>query len=470
MSKSSLVRRIEFLEGRLATALNHTACGEADEPEQIPMVSENGFLDLQDPRSYSNGSGRIPTVDYENNENLGYLGPSSGLFIAESVDRIFNNSAGTELLPIEGVHILDEKAQYGNENNFQSLDHSTGTRVFEAYFNNLHVRLPFLDRSEFSELHAKRDTLSGATIEGRLGQFRLYMVYAIGAAICQMTEEYDSISAGRLRELAYRFDPHCGESMPISISSIEARMLSILYRIRFASSVNMWYMICSAMGGCVELGLHRESSYQHLRPHERERRRRLFWSVYLIERYIAWTLGRPFSIAEEEIDVALPCSIDDSIKNDDNIQGAMDHNSTYRRGSRNEGIGKFIALCHLQRIVSQIKARIYRVDMHPASLVSEIAPLMSALQKFKASLQSFDLDERNFVLVHWNNSIRLLLQPFTDILQPQSNFLYVCLSASGQMCQHFKALRQRNFYAHSFLLVNSVFMAGLTMWLVTRFY
>jgi hypothetical protein len=32
------------------------------------------------------------------------------------------------------------------------------------------------------------------------------------------------------------------------------------------------------------------------------------------------------------------------------------------------------------------------------------------------------------------------------------------------MCQYFKALRQRNFYAHSFLLVNSVFVAGLTMW------
>jgi hypothetical protein len=463
MSKSTLVHRIEVLEERLATASNQIGCGEADELERIPIVSEDALLDLQDPRNYSTGSSHFQTVDYENNEKLGYLGPSSGLFIAESVDRIFNSTAGTELLPIEGVHLLADKAQHVGKNNFQSLDQSTGTHVLEAYFNTLHVRLPFLDRTEILELHAKRDELPGATLEGRLGQFNLFMVYAVGAAICQITEEYDSISPGQLRALACRFDPNCGQSTSISISSIEARMLSILYSIRFASSVNMWDMICSAMRICVELGLHREASYQQVRPHERERRRRVFWSVYLIERYIAWTLGRPFSIAEEEIDAGIPCRIDDSIQNDI-IQGVLNHGSTCRMESRNEGIGKFIALCHLQQIVSQIKARIYRADKHPASLVPEIAPLMSALHKYKSSLRSLDLDERNFVLVHWNNSVRLLLQPFLDILLPQSSLLHDCLSASGQMCQYFKALRQRNFYAHSFLLVNSVFVAGLTMW------
>ena len=43
MSKSTLVHRIEVLEERLATASNQIGCGEADELERIPIVSEDAL-------------------------------------------------------------------------------------------------------------------------------------------------------------------------------------------------------------------------------------------------------------------------------------------------------------------------------------------------------------------------------------------------------------------------------------------
>jgi hypothetical protein len=215
----------------------------------------------------------------------------------------------------------------------------------------------------------------------------------------------------------------------------------------------------------LDFGLHRETSYRRLPAHETELRRRLFWSVYIIERYTAWSLGRPFSVAEEEIDTAPPANIDDSITTDSVIEKIL-HNRSVGRGRTHKGtLGRFIASIQLQRIVSQIHTRIYRVDRPISALTSEIAPLMSSLQEFKDTLTALDVDGGDFLHMHWNNSIRILLQPFLSLLHPQDSLIGTCLFASGQMCQFFKKLRQRESSSgSSFLLVNSVFMAGLTMW------
>jgi len=65
--------------------------------------------------------------------------------------------------------------------------------------------------------------------------------------------------------------------------------------------------------------------------------------------------------------------------------------------------------------------------------------------------------------MHYYKAIRLLLQPFLMILPPSDDRIALCLQASGQICQIFKRLHQRDSYGHSFIALHSVFIAGVTM-------
>ncbi|KAJ5660118.1 hypothetical protein N7507_006569 [Penicillium longicatenatum] len=462
MSKEALAHQIENLEAQLAVALDNNASTGHNEPSPSDVTSRQRHRRDAAHNDHLHGVIRFLTLGHGTNEEQAYLGPSSGVSIVENVSRLVRDAAGAKLLPIDNsMQQPEASVESSGETKAAPPDDLTGSKILDAYFNNMHVRLPFLDRCEILDLHAMRHRALGNTPGEQFGQFKLFMVYAIGAAILQVTETYKTTPPNIFLVTALGFDPTLRES--ISIASIEAMLLLVLYNLRTTSNSSVWYMIGLAMRTCVDFGLHREARYQRLRPHEAQLRRRLFWSVYITERYTAWSLGRPFSIPEEEIDAEPPFNIDDSINSDEIIEQIVNNHSDTPAQQQSAIMGKFIATIRLKRIVSQIHARVYRVDKHISTLLPEITPLMSALQEFKRTLSSLDLASGDFVHMHWNNAIRMLLQPFLSTLPPQNEFISTCLHASGQMCQFFKKIRQRDSSGHSFLLVNSVFMAGLTM-------
>jgi hypothetical protein len=53
------------------------------------------------------------------------------------------------------------------------------------------------------------------------------------------------------------------------------------------------------------MGLHCDQTLQDLSSEQVERRKRLFFSVYMMDRLVSITLGRPFAIHEDDIDVAV---------------------------------------------------------------------------------------------------------------------------------------------------------------------
>jgi hypothetical protein len=448
MSKGALAQRIEILEAQLAAALGGAEPSTAESPESDTN------------KSHLHGVVRFLILGSEENKEPHYLGPSSGLSIAECLSRIVHNAVGSKLLPINASNQPD--SMVGSQSKVAPPDDKIGDQILDAYFKNMHIRLPFLDHSEILHLHANRHQSPGPSPQEQFGRFKIFMVYAIGAAILQMTETYDSTPPNDFLVTALQFDPTLRESL--SITSIEAMMLLVLYNLRSSSNSSVWYMIGLAMRICVDFGFHREARYQNLSPREAQLRRRLFWSVYIIERYTAWSLGRPFSIAEEEVDAEPPSNMNDTLNGGEGMHKILHSPLMTPEIARKPTLGRFIASIQLQRIVSQIHRRIYRVDKTVSILVPEIAPLMASLEDFKQSLHSLDLGDGDFVRMHWNNAIRSLLQPFLNILHPQDKLIGTCLSASGQMCQFFKRLRQRDSSGYLFLLVNSVFMAGLTMW------
>jgi len=204
------------------------------------------------------------------------------------------------------------------------------------------------------------------------------------------------------------------------VHNIEAMVLLVLYHLRSASNHGIWYMIGLAMRTCIDLGLHRrgrdegkKTRDQHGRI-ELEMRRRLFWTIYVLERVIAISLGRPFSIPDRQIDVDLP---DEFFNTDMQPEGGRTGNgggvgspsdvlyplhlgndsSTARtpahRGNSNsknvkqkkrwEPATLFVLLIRVRRLESRTQYSIYRADKPLSSLMSKVEPIYQELEKWR---------------------------------------------------------------------------------------
>ncbi|KAE8380245.1 fungal-specific transcription factor domain-containing protein [Aspergillus bertholletiae] len=456
MSKGALAQRIELLEAHISAITeglpSTSGPRPVGSPEGTPCAPEEQHTEAE-PR-----------------ENLksrpaAYFGPSSGVTLTENLSCIVEDGAWTDRsIPIHGAEHQEplSPAPTAEQGKAVPPDDTVGRQLLDAYFMHMHTRLPFVNYAEILQLHSKRYDAPGTGLQEQYGMFKLFMVYAIGAAMLQLTEQYESTTPSAYYATAMQFDSALRESL--SITGIEGRMLMVVYELRSSSRSSLWYTIGMAMRICVDLGMHRESHYRAMEPLEAQLYRRIFWSVYVIERHVSWSLGRPFSIAEDDIDAQIPTDMDDLTSR---YSGAEQNTGEVSLGAADganvPAITRFIATVHLQRIMSRTHTKIYRVDRNMSALVQELSTLLASLEEYKRDLPPLQPQDNDFIQMHWNNCVRALLQPFLSILDPEDDLIRTCLHASGQMCQLFKRSQQRGMSGHSFLLANSVYIAGLTM-------
>lgn len=283
-----------------------------------------------------------------------------------------------------------------------------------------------------------------------------------------------------------------------SMNNIEAMTLLVLYHLRSSSSHGMWYMIGLAMRTCIDLDLHREPAVGAFDQHEVQLRRRLFWSVYSLDRVTSISLGRPFSITDRQIDVKLPNESCNAPTSRENVGPVHHHYSSRlpprvarRRTAsatrsrpnvsidRGEGsshptesavhppadICQAVDLIRLRRIESHICHSVYRLDLSRFSLLGKLPPLADKLEEWKASLNSkyapgAPLD---YLILHYHRAVRFLIEPFLPLLAPDNIHYQRCLHSAGEICQSHKRLHQKTNYGHSFIAVQTVFVAGITM-------
>lgn len=339
-----------------------------------------------------------------------------------------------------------------------------GGRILDAYFSRIHLRYPFLDRSDILELHANRFNQKTSSPEDQYCTFKLYMIYAIGATMLKLTQQYEYTPPENFFMGALQFISAARESH--SVHNIEAMTLLVLYNLRSPSNTGIWYMIGLAMRTCVDLGLHREAYYGNVTPYEGQLKRRLFWTVYFLERVIAVSLGRPYSISDRDIDASLPLEIDDTVRDNGLISRtlAVSRSPTFQASRPSSNITLGIQCFRLKRLESHIQETIYRVDRQIGDLVSKISPTLKLLEDWHRALPPSTPYESDYLNMHYYKALRLLLQPFLMILPPSDPRVALCLNASGQICQIFKRLHQRDSYGHSFIALHTVFIAGVTMW------
>jgi hypothetical protein len=119
---------------------------------------------------------------------------------------------------------------------------------------------------------------------------------------------------------------------------------------------------------CIELGMHRKSTNVPGRDVETEDHLRcVFWSCYCLDRQTSIILGRPFAVADRDIDAELPLGIDDESR---------------------KSLIPFTYICRLRIIESHIQQTVYRVDkvIDLTTMTAEIEANLRQLQAWGSTI------------------------------------------------------------------------------------
>ncbi|KAH7324507.1 fungal-specific transcription factor domain-containing protein [Stachybotrys elegans] len=164
----------------------------------------------------------------------------------------------------------------------------------------------------FSRFHAKPyHILDESSVRQRmqLSQLPGYLCQAISAVAARYTPHPGGYqSAVKLsEEFAARSRGEINTDEP-SVDALQALLLLVIAFTAAGKGKKAYMLMTSAIGMAMALELHRELDAQaRVTPVEREMRRRLFWSCYLLDRYMACGSRRPSLISDKTIMLRLPC-------------------------------------------------------------------------------------------------------------------------------------------------------------------
>ncbi|KAH7347006.1 hypothetical protein BKA66DRAFT_447694 [Pyrenochaeta sp. MPI-SDFR-AT-0127] len=176
--------------------------------------------------------------------------------------------------------------------------------LIESYFNALHITMPFLRKKDvfqqLERLYSDSPPYSG--LEKSQDLFQLHMIFAIGCL------------RNARRRKDHKATDHYATAMGkdaflVNIPAYK-QVQNMLLVFVFATHhdvgiANTWEISRQTMRICVEFGLHSRTGAENNVLRE-QLRRRIFWSVYIADRFGSQNLDRPVAIQEEDITIELP--------------------------------------------------------------------------------------------------------------------------------------------------------------------
>lgn len=228
-------------------------------------------------------------------------------------------------------------------------------------------------------------------------------------------------------------------------------------------------MIGTTMRHALMLGLHRTFKGSSIVD---QRRKRIFWTIYMLERSIARTLGLPVCLSDRDIEVDLPANVSEGIEDEADMQTAL---------QQDPGATPMSASIHIFRLAhleSRIYSSIHRVD-RPATETSsrKATQLRKLLDDWKNQIPEIipngsDREEQSpnsygspdYHILHYHRVMLLLLLPNLTKLSPTHPDFHLCVSSAGQVAQLYKKLHDhQNTISYSLIALHATFVAGLTL-------
>lgn len=442
-----------------------------------------------------------------------YLGSSSGLLFADLIGASPSSETSADIAtPISsqldagraevssmhhaGLHSLLAKELPARED---------ASKLVSVYLQWIHPDFPVLERESLqSALNALYDALpflpEGRPLPGgwpsTTPQFRwngrivdvqdpsnevvplsnvafiLFMVFNIGAIVQVRSRCYEH-PPDRFYRTAKMFARDCFSE--INLSSIQGEVLLMVHSMLTPGEMNLWTLLHIAWAHCVELGIHREpTSIEKDEEAEQEVKRRVFYTIYGLDRSISTIQGRPLGFRDETFDLRMPSRLgSDEALPEDEFPGTFD-----------AAVTEYIRYQFLiDRVISEVKLLFYHLPKKTADSAWSIWPQHPSSHKERLESALYEIcmaftsnaffsrtihDQRTQIFlakltIKYHMSLILLHQPSQVIRQPASSALRTCFTSALTVLDSYQKLSDLRALHYGWREVQHIFAAGATV-------
>ncbi|KAI8365979.1 fungal-specific transcription factor domain-containing protein [Radiomyces spectabilis] len=179
-------------------------------------------------------------------------------------------------------------------------------RLVEIYFTQVNVFLPIIDESYFMDQYRHHyQTLSQP------------LLFTVCRAASRLLSDDDPVAQkhGVRHDVLFRNlsdqlqNKYELDFLKPSLDTIQVLLLGASCARTWGSESQNWLGTSIAVKMAQDLGLHRSNTQLNMR--NQESGRRLWWSAYVIDRWVSAALGRPLMISDADCDVEYPATGED---------------------------------------------------------------------------------------------------------------------------------------------------------------
>ena len=298
--------------------------------------------------------------------------------------------------------------------------------------------------------------------------FFLNIVFAISSSVHHL--QYPSTISDSFKVAASRYvdQVYCSSDQ---LETLQGILLLALFATMRPAKPGIWYVLGTALRLCVDLELHCESprSLSSYNSFTRDKRRRLFWCTYSIDRQVCLYLNRPVGISDDSIETPFPSELDDAlIVNDANSRADF-----LNLGTQSESTPSYKSVSiaffkirqiqsQVQRILGQNKAEL---PLKFSSLDSWRAEMNRQLQEWRNSLpktqrkMNCDFNTNFFDLNYFHTLIRIHGLSSKRFLLTADDY-EILSDASKELINCYSLLYANKCINYTWAAVHNMFMAG----------
>ncbi|KAI8643543.1 fungal-specific transcription factor domain-containing protein [Parasitella parasitica] len=370
------------------------------------------------------------------------------------------------------------------------IDRYTAVRLLKIYFSHIHPILPVIDKTEFIKQYRDRvDTYpSGELLNAMFGAAARFVE-------CESVEpeKKKSLPSDAIWDVPVGWSNKFFDQAEYiiskwptnpTISNVQAIILILNHRgDRDSKSSACWQLGGFAIRMAQLLGLHRNCDNWEIPRNEKETRKRVWWALYITDRFQTAILGRPINLRDEDNNVPYPDAgadieeVMDAYEADRyKIQNCQvfprfpslttPYDTTSNGSNRPQIYELFIQFIKLSEILGRIltglhspKGRVYSSEHGSDGLITRLDfELTEWRYAFPTSLKSINLPDFNednghfapataSVLLFYFSTLILLHQPFIQKTASRSSNTsqQICASAATRGMRIASRLSARNF-------------------------
>ncbi|KAK5210441.1 hypothetical protein LTR41_004109 [Exophiala xenobiotica] len=345
----------------------------------IPSLTEQGMVKISQKSSSQRYLGEASDIRFFHDIELAYChSPEPGRQQGRPEARI--DSYEQERAPTQDP---------GDKSHVLLPDRASADRLVHIYFSTIHIAYPFISEPDFRQTY--ESFWQSDSLEGFRGPWLslLLTVFAIGSCYERFAEPGAAHSTqAQTSDQHQRYFDHAvtiarNYASKHTVDHVSTLLAQCFYLLatcqtdRCWTTLGMGVRIAQSIGLHVEEG-HRASCEDALAP--REMCRRVWYSIFVLDRLLALQLGRPPAVSEEGFYVNLPSKGSDVDLSNQNGQPSV--NEKYWIGDY------FLAMINFSTIIGRVFDKLYgpKKAADVALILSVIGRLDSEMLQWRSQL------------------------------------------------------------------------------------